>query len=279
MSRRRKKNSNKGSDFLKFSIAIAMLAIVPFYFKDKSLQKSKTPSLPSVEKIVKTESKKAESLPTEVRIQRSKALTGLLPEKAWQDDYLVLKTHLGKSNSDLYLLGVGIASDGNPEKIQDPLKLKPLLIVAKKEGESFVKISDFDFKTKEPSIGGLQQKNLKGIPRIKSADIIDLEGNGMPEIKVSFDTSTELAEAIGFLKWNGSELEWLRTKDSKGEEKIALWLSGASSSDSQQIELKKVGNTYEIIQRFGQVNSQHPEKGFEWKNTTWKMKNGTLQAL
>lgn len=274
--KRRKKKSNMGNDLLRLSIAIAIVAIIAFYLKEKSI---KVAPSPNSEKIVKVESKKAESLPQESRIQRSKALSGLLPTQAWQDDYLVLKAPLGKSNSDLYLIGMGITPEGkNPEKIEDPSKLQPNLMIAKKEGNQFVKITDFDFHTKEASIGGLQQKNLKGIPRIKSTDIVDLDADGMPEIKVSFDTSTDLAEAVGFLRWNGSEINWLHTKDNTGSEKIALWLSGASSSDSQQIEVKKNAKSYEVIQKFGQVNPQHPEKGFEWKTIVWKMKNGVLQA-
>ncbi len=278
MTRKRRKKNFKGNDLLRFSIAVAIVALIAFYLKEKTFHSKITNSDPI--KTVKTEAKKPESSPQEIHIQRSKALSELLPAQAWPDDYLVIKAPLGKSNSDLYLVGMGlITGTKNPDQIKDPSQLSPYLMVAKKEEDQFTKITDFNFHTQEASVGGLQFKNLRGIPRIKSADIIDLDGDGMPEIKVNFDTSTDLAEAIGFLSWNGSELNWVKTKDQKGSEKIALWLSGASSSDSQQLEIKKVGKTYEIIQKFGQVNSAHPEQGFEWKTLTWKMKNGVLQTF
>lgn len=276
--RRRKKILQTGNDFLKLSIAIALVAALAFYLKDRS-PASRPPTPPPVEKAVKTESKKAESLPSEKRVQKSRALSGLLPEQAWQDDYLVLKTSLGKSSSELYLIGMGIVPEGkNPEKIQDPSKLKPRLIVAKKEGEDFVQVASFDFDTNGTSAGGLQSKNLKGIPRIKSSDLLDLEGNGMPEIQVGFDTVTDLAQAVGFLRWDGSDLRWVKARDKNGEEKAALWIIGSTSADSQQIEAKKGEKGYEIVQKYGQADPQHPEKGFEWKTTIWKMKNGVLIA-
>lgn len=278
MARKRKKKIIETSnDFLKLSIGIAIVALIAFYVKE-NWQKKVPP--PLIEKTVKTETKKAESQAIEKRIQKSKALSDLLPAAAWQDDYIVLKTSLGKSDSELYLVSMGFAPAGkSPDKIKDPTKLEPHLIVAKKEGEDFVQITRFDFEVPGTSAGGLQTKNLKGIPRIKSADIIDLNGDGMPEIRITFDTASELAEAIGFLRWNGSELSWLKTKDKTGNEKVALWLTGASSGDSQQIDVQKEGNTFEIIQKYGQANPDHPEKGFEWKTSVWKMKDGVLQKM
>ncbi len=277
--KRRKKVLESGSDFLKVSLGIGIVALFAFYIKENLSKKAPPPPIVQ-EKVVKTESKKAESQAQEKRVQKSKALSGLLPAEAWQDDYLVLKAPLGKPDSELYLIAMGVVAEGKtPDKIKDPGKLRPRLVVAKKEAEDFVEITRFDFETSGTSVGGLQSKNLKGIPRIKSADIIDLDGDGMPEIRVTFDTATDLAEAIGFLRWNGSELSWLKTKDKSGEVKVALWITGASPSDSQQIDLKKEGNAYEIIQKYGQADPQHPEKGFEWKTTVWKIKNGVLQVL
>lgn len=278
MSRKRRKKILKaGGDFLKISLGIALVALLAFYLKGKTFQFGAKPKAP--EKIIKTETKKAESTLAEKRIQKSKALSELLPSQAWQDDYLVLKAPLGKSDSELYLVALGLAPEGkSPEKIQEASKLKPSLLVVKKEGNDFIQITHFDFETQETSLGGLQSKNLKGIPRIKSSDLIDLDENGMPEIRVSFDTSTDLAEAIGFLRWNGSELSWLKAKDNRGNEKIALWLSGASSSDSHQIDVKKTPKGYEIIQKYGQANPKHPEQGFVWQSTVWRMREGVLQS-
>lgn len=276
-SRRRKNKSKSSNDFLKISIAIAIIAAFAFYFKNKNSLHEKSPP-PISEKQTKAESKKAESAPNTALIQKTKSLSELLPPQAWPDDYLLLKAPLGKSDSELYLLGMGFAPEGKkPEDFKDPSNLEPVLWVLKKEDKGFRKISSFDFKTPETSVGGLQKKNLKGIPRIRTSDLIDLEGNGMPEIRVQFDTSSELAQAIGFLKWNGTELDWLKAKDKNGSAKVALWISGTSSADAQELEVKKNGNQFNIIQKYGQAHPEHPEKGFEWKTTVWKMKEGVLE--
>ncbi|GEM_PF-3186704 len=278
--KRRRKNSSTGNDFLKLILAIGIIALLVFYAKGKWNRPANLSSRPEIIPKVENKSPQAESAPETSSFQKNKDLSKLFPSQAWLDDYLVLKTPLGKSDSQLYLVGIGLAAPGkNPDQTQEVSKLKPYLLVAKKEGDDFVKITGFDFQTPQASIGGALWKNLRGIPRIKSADILDLNGDGLPEIRVSLDTNSDLVEAIGFLKWNGMEFDWLKIKTKQGPEKIALWLAGSSSAESEQIEIKNDKNGYEIIQKSGQADPHHPEKGFEWKSTTWKMKEGVLQNI
>jgi hypothetical protein len=218
------------------------------------------------------ESKSVESSPT-LEPMAAPKITGLFPKQAWLDNYLQVPATLGGAEKKT-LVAVGLAPPGkNPDQIRNPEKLLPSLLVVEKGGGQFLKKDEFDFATPEPTEAGIQGTDLTGIPRITSGDLVDLNGDGRPEIVVRFDTHGAWTEAIGLLQWDGTHLKWVKTRDTSGEEKIALWLAGSTSMEAEDVSL----TNRELTIRHGKLDPKQPEKGFVYRTTVWRWKDGFLQ--
>ncbi len=268
-----KKKKNR---FSKFFILLLIGATAYWIWKGPSQPKksSSTPveiptSLPS-----KTEGE-TKLGPGSKAIPSIKPLLETFPKQAWLDDYLQIPL-----NSQLLLMGIGLAPDGkNPDQILNPDQLHPALLVLKKEGDHYLKKDEFNFSTSEPTEAGISGNDLRGIPRIKPENILFLDSDKSPELRVSIDTTGEWTEAVAFLKWKNAHLEWVKTRDSSGKEKLALWLQGSTATESQEILIRKDPPTQrlQVIQKKGVLDSAHPENGFIPKIIVWEMRDGVLQ--
>jgi hypothetical protein len=277
--KKRKNRSTKGvGDFFKLLLVLAALGLLLWFWREKGAPKLERPAAkkaavsPSKTGATAPESKSVESPPTSEPVTAAK-ITGLFPKQAWLDNYLQVPASLGGPEKKT-LVAVGLAPPGkNPDQIRNPEKLLPSLLVVEKEGGQFLKKDQFDFVTPEPTEAGIQGTDLTGIPRITSGDLVDLNGDGRPEIAVRFDTHGAWTEAIGLLQWEGSRLRWVKTRDASGIEKIALWLAGSTSMEAQEVDL----TNRKLTVRNGRLDPKQPEKGFVYKTTVWKWKDGFLQ--
>jgi hypothetical protein len=282
MSKRKKQKSKTGSDFLTLLIVIAILGAGYWYWQNKNARPirhtAKRPVIvPASKPISETKTKDSPSPETQAA-SSAKSLTTLFPKEAWLDDYLQTQAHLENSGKTDLLVAIGLAPRGvNPDQIRNPERLHPSILVARKEGDQYSKLDEFDFSTPQPTEAGIQGSDLTGLPRITADRLVDLDGDGRPELMVSLDTHGEWTEAIAFLKWENGHLRWIKTRNHSGAEKIALWLTGSTPSESQEITLNKAQGHSEVIQKKGQIDSAHPGQGFVWKTTVWEMKGGFLQ--
>ncbi|MFO1518260.1 MAG: hypothetical protein U1F57_01135 [bacterium] len=279
--RSKKKNSTQ-SDFLKLLIALGILGGLLWWWKHPA----PTKPIRTVTKVAtpapapKSESKPAPAPETQAPPPAAaKGLTELFPKETWLDDYLKSETPFESNGNKLLLVSLGLAPAGkNPDQIRNPDQLHPALLMVGKQGNEFQRKDLFDFTTSGPTQAGIKGSDLRGLPRITPASFLDLDQDKRPEIVTRIDTHGANAEAIGFLHWNGSKLEWLKTRDKAGNEKIALWLVGATSIESQEITTEKAHGEklIEVIQKKGVMDPKHPEIGFVWKTTFWRMKDGVL---
>jgi hypothetical protein len=282
MAKKRRKNSKSttSKDFLKLLVSLAILGGLIWFWQHKNAPKHSHPKEappPPVAAPVKPESEKAKPPPETQETKSAKTLSGLFPPETWQDDYLQVPISFGDEREGL-LASIGIAPPGkNPDGIRDPDQLRPALIVAKKVGESFVRQDFFDFSTPIPTQGGIRGSDLRGIARVTLKSLIDLDHDGTYEIVAGVDTVGDFAQAIAFLRFHGNRLEWIKTLDKSGKEKIALWLTGSTSIESEDVMTKKAeGGKMEVIHKKGELDPKQPQKGFVWTETHWVMKNGML---
>jgi hypothetical protein len=282
MAKKRRKNSKSSTskDFLKPLVALAILGGLLWIWQHKNPPKVTRPkeAPPPVAATAKPESEKAKPPVESQETKSAKTLAGIFPPETWMDDYLQIPVSFGDDREGL-VASIGLAPAGkNPDSIRDPDQLHPALIVAKKVGDSFQRRDLFDFSTPLPTQAGIRGSDLRGIPRVTLKSLIDLDHDGTYEIVAGVDTAGEFAQAIAILRWHGNRLEWVKTQDKSGKEKIALWLTGATSIESEDVTTKKLeGNGgMEVIHKKGELDPKQPQKGFVWTTTHWVMRNGVL---
>lgn len=294
MGTRKRKSKNSQSFFLKIlSLGLILgggVWIGQKYFSSKpvsspqrsstSLQPTRTPR--SIQEIQPTPALKPSPSPTPTVLPATPApkiesVSAVLPQDAWGDDYLKVQAGFKGSTPQEFLISFGRAPSGaDPEKIRDPAKLRPYLVLVKKEKEGFIKKAEFDFPIM-PNEASLQKSQLAGIPRITPKSFVDLDQDGAPELIVMLDTHTSWPEAAAFLKYEKGELKWIKTKQG-AEEKLALWPTGSNASESREMIPKGLnGPQPEIHEKIGKIDPNHPEKGLVWKTRIWVYKKGVLQ--
>jgi len=255
---------------------VAVLGILVWLWRQQAPSKvSKTPQAPApVAQSLPSEEKKEKAPET----RSSRSLTQLFPKQAWLDDYLKIPVSFGDEKEGL-LVSLGIAPAGkDPDSIRDPDELRPAVLLLKKEKDSFVQKDLFDFDTPLPTQAGIRGSDLKGIPRITLKSLMDLDRDGKMEIVAGVDTRGDFAQAIGFLKWQGDQLQWIKTRGKSGQEKIALWLTGSTSQETEDVSTGKAKGEgpIEVIHKKGVLDPKAPQKGFAWTSTSWEMRNGVL---
>ncbi|MBF0492654.1 MAG: hypothetical protein HQM15_07735 [Deltaproteobacteria bacterium] len=239
-------------------------------------QAQKNPNVfPETVPVKSPESKAAESQKTETQRSETQASTlpdipkktiskNVLPEHAWQDDYIKLDYPDKKGGKQLLLISYGLVPEGkSADKIRNPDVLKPVVAMVQRSAEGYDKISEINL------LKSSGDKHLKGIARFKSADLVDIDKDGLPEIILHFDSSGESTEKIGLLKWDGKTLQWMKKKVDKTE-KAALWNTGTSGTSKKSIKLEKT----KIIEQVTGFDAAHPNKGFETKKTEWRFEDG-----
>jgi len=290
MAKRRKKSFFDG--FYKPLFVVAAVGLGLWYIQNRfsapprppaskplSTENTQKPALPETKPTETAESKATESKPETAPETKPyvpiKPLTDQFPSGAWLDDYL--KIDFSAGNEQNVLVGIGLApTSTKAEKIRDPEKLKPALLLFKKEGEKYTKLDEFLFGTENEKTE-VSIKNLKGIPRIRANNILDLDKNGKSEILVFLDSSGVWPEAAGLLQNKKGKLSWVKMKDETGKEKLALWVVGRTPTQAQQVKLDHVSGSPQLLLKKGSVDKAHPEKGLSWKRTVWVMKDGVLQ--
>src|SRR4030095_14549252 len=236
MAKRKKAKKNpkrRSGGFFKALLILAAAGLLVWLWQEKktpepkrALKKEAQKSESKAEPKKAPETQAAESQPPPSRVEAPK-LTGVFPKEAWLDDYLQTPAALEGSEKNELLVGLGLAPAGkDPEKILDPDKLRPQLLVVDKSNGRYVRREAFDFATGEPTEAGIRREDLRGIPRVTGGDLIDLSGDGRPEIVVKLDTHGAWTQSVGLLKWENGRIQWAKTSSPPSGEKIALWLSG-----------------------------------------------------
>ncbi len=285
MAKKKPKNYrfNVSRDFLKTALIVAAIGGAIWFWQNSKSHSRKTPvKKPNkVAAVVKNEPEKPTSQPVEPPpVASVKSLTQTFSKETWQDDYLQIQTDLDRAGQTDLIVASGTASAGvDPETIKNREKLHPQILVVRKKNGSYLKLDRFDFSTSLPTEAGIQGNALTGIPRITKSSLVDLNKDGHPEIKVLLDTPGKWTEAVTFLKWENGKLHWIKTEDKKGNEKIALWLTGSTAIEAQEIATKNMeGEGHgQIIQKTGKLDAAHPEKGFQWKTILWEYRDGFLK--
>lgn len=285
MAKKKNKNYrfNVSRDFLKTVLIVAAIGGVIWFWQNSKFPSRKTlvKKPDKVVKVVKNESEKPTSQPVETQTTPSaKSLTQTFSKETWLDDYLQIQTDLDRAGQTDLIIASGTVSTGvDPETIKNREKLHPQLLIVRKKNGAYLKLDRFDFSTALPTEGGIQGNALTGIPRITKNSLVDLNKDGHPEIQVLLDTPGKWTEAVTFLKWENGKLHWIKTQDKKGNEKIALWLSGSTATEAQEIATKNIDNEGhgQVIQKTGKLDAAHPEKGFQWKTTVWEYRDGMLK--
>ncbi len=292
MAKRRKKSFFDG--FYKPLFVVAAVGLGLWYIQNRfsnptprpssapktlNTENNQKPALPETKPSETAESKSAESKPESTAETKPyvpiKPLTDQFPSGAWLDDYLKIDFSMG--NEQNILVGIGLApTSTKAEKIRDPEKLKPALLLFKKEGEKYTKLDEFRFGMEKEKTE-VSTNNLKGIPRIRANNILDLDKNGKSEILVFLDSSGSWPEAAALLQYKKGKLSWVKMSDETGKEKIALWVVGRTPTQAQQVKLENASGSARLLLKKGSVDAAHPEKGLRWKTTAWVMKDGVLQ--
>src|SRR4030095_13610107 len=210
MARRKKSKSKsgRGSSFFKPLLILAAIGLLVWFWQESKTPESKRVSSKKTAPASVAVAKKAEETPAAEsqpppQAVESPKLTGVFPKEAWLDDYLQVPAALqGAGKKDL-LVGLGLAPQGkDPEKILNPDQLRPELLVVEKNNGRYLRREAFDFTMDDSTEAGIRREDLRGIPRVTGQDLVDLTGDGAPEIKVKLDTHGSWTEAIAILKWN-----------------------------------------------------------------------------
>lgn len=284
MATRRKKNRS-GFFFWKILALLVFVTAVVWYFQNSSKEsdlekvtKKKKNTTVVVESlpVQKTETKVAETQASESQAAESQATTqpdktiskNVLSQRAWQDDYIKLEYPNKKDSKKLLLISYGLVPDGkSADKIRNPDKLWPAIAMAEKTSAGYDKIVELDVMKSSGD------KSLRGIPRFKEVDFVDVDKDGLPEIILHIDSVGESSEKIGLLKWDGEKLQWMKKRINKTDsktEKIALWSTGTVGNSKKSIKLNKT----RIVEKITGLDAANPDKGFQTKTTEWKFENG-----